>query len=123
MTNWDINPATVNQVLAETSGAADGIATALGGAADGASMGVGSVGLGACSKAQSNLIATAIQSYFDDRKASISQTMYRIVGVMNATVDACNAVGEGHEQMAQDIQTRIASACESGDFTSLLPDR
>jgi len=84
---------------------------------------VGSVGLGACSKAQSNLIATAVQSYFDDRRASISQTMYRIVGIMNATVDACNAVGEGHEQMAQDIQTRIASACESGDFTSLLPDR
>jgi len=123
MSSWDINPEVVNQVLAETRSAADSIATALDGSTDGTTMGVGSVGMGLCSKAQTSLVATSIQSYFEDRQASISQTMYRIAGVTNATVNACNAVGQGHEQMAQDIQTRLSSACQSGDFSSLLTDQ
>jgi len=121
MATWDVSPSGVSQVLARTGDAAQTIGTALGGSPDGASKGVGAVASQVAVQAQSGLIGTALQGFFDDEQATVISIMDRIGGVMQGAADAVGAVVAGDQAMATSVGALMSQACASGDFTSFLP--
>jgi len=120
---WDVSASGVSQVLTRTGDAAQTIGTALSGSPDGVSKGVGDVASQIGVQAQSGLIGTALQGFFDDKQAAITSIMDRIGGVMEGTADAVNAVIAGDRAMAGTIGSLMSQACASSDFTSFLPPR
>jgi hypothetical protein len=121
MAAWDVSASGVSQVLANTGDAAQTIGTALGGSSDGVSKGVGDVASNIGVQAQSSLIGTALQGFFEARQVAMTSIMDRIGGVMQGTADAVNAFVAHDEAMADAISVAMSQACTSSDFTQFLP--
>ncbi|MDR1448796.1 MAG: DUF6507 family protein [Propionibacteriaceae bacterium] len=121
MTDWTVDVEAVRTVLQNTAAAGQQIGAALGGSADGASPGASQAASDAAVQAQSWLVGTALQGFFDDQQASITAVADRIAAAINSTAGAVTAISQGDQDMAAAIQNKMGQACQSGDFTGLLP--
>ncbi|MCL2490942.1 MAG: DUF6507 family protein [Propionibacteriaceae bacterium] len=125
MSAWSVEPDAIQTVLTNTQTAAETISTALGGSpvdSPGPPVeGVGGVADDMVQQSQSGLIGTALSGFFDDRQAAMSLIMDRIIGSMNATVEAVTEILQGHDDIAQNTQSRMREACDTNNFAGFIP--
>ena len=121
MSDWDITNSAVRQVFTNTDAAAESLATALSGSSDGTVKGIGGAADDMVTYTQSPLIGSALEGFFEDRRAGTMSVFNRIKGVLAGTSEAVTDILAGHGQMAEAILAQIQQACDNGDFTGLIP--
>jgi len=120
MSEWDVNPGEVFDVLTRTVTAGQDIITAVSGSADGASTGMGEAATGVMKYSQSGLIGTALNSFFEARHRDYKRIIDRIQGVVTATGEATNAITLGDGMMARLIHVTLEEAGVLDDYSVFL---